>query len=214
MSFAQFVEGPLWYASAAIFVVGIVWHIVSVLRLGGRRDLSAPRAGAAAGAIAANIRHFFPSGTFMKRTTFHVVAGYTFHLALFALLLFGAPHVEFIKQHVLGFGWPAFPHGLFVFCAELAIAGWIMLYLRRLMDPVLRLISDADDHISSLLVFLVMLTGCMALIQGVTALRLIHMLTFEALLVYFPFSRLMHTFMFLFSRGYTGAVYGRRGETL
>jgi len=95
-----------------------------------------------------------------------------------------------------------------------AIAGWIMLYLRRLMDPVLRLISDADDHVSSLLVFVVLLTGCMALIQGVTALRLIHMLAFEALLVYFPFSRLMHTFMFLFSRGYTGAVYGRRGETL
>lgn len=214
MSFAQFIEGPLWYASAAIFVVGVVWHIVSVLRLGGRRELSTPRTGAAGGVISANLRHFFPSGTFLKRTTFHVVAGYLFHLALFALLLFGAPHVEFIKQHVLGFGWTSFPHGVFVLSAELAIAGWIMLYLRRLMDPVLRLISDADDHISSLLVFVVMLTGCMALIQGVTALRLIHMLTFEALLVYFPFSRLMHTFMFLFSRGYTGAAYGRRGETL
>ena len=214
MSFAQFVEGPLWYVSGAIFVIGVVWHIVGVLRLGGRRELSVARKSAAGGVIAANLRHFFPSGAFLKRTKFHVGAGYTFHLALFALLLFGAPHVEFIKEHVLGFGWPAFPHWLFVLCAELAIAGLFVLYLRRLMDPVLRLISDADDHVSAILVLAVMLTGCMALIQGVTALRIIHMLTFEALLVYFPFSRLMHTFMFLFSRGYTGAVYGRRGESL
>ena len=214
MSFAQFVEGPLWYATAAIFVIGVAWHIVSVLRLGSRRELSAPRTGAAGGIISANIRHFFPSGAFVKRTTFHVVAGYVFHLGLFALVLFGAPHVQFIKQHVLGFGWPAFPHWLFVLSAEVAIGGLIALYLRRLMDPVLRLISDADDHVSAILVLAVMLTGCMALIQGVTALRIIHMLTFEALLVYFPFSRLMHTFMFLFSRSYTGAAYGRRGESL
>ena len=214
MSFAQFVEGPLWYVSGAIFVIGVVWHIVGVLRLGGRPELSVAREGAAGGVIAANIRHFFPSSAFLKRTKFHVAAGYAFHLAFFALLLFGAPHVQFIKQHVLGFGWPAFPHWLFVLCAELAIAGLFVLYLRRLMDPVLRLISDADDHVSAILVLAVMLTGCMALIQGVTALRIIHMLTFEALLVYFPFSRLMHTFMFLFSRGYTGAVYGRRGESL
>ena len=40
------------------------------------------------------------------------------------------------------------------------------------------------------------------------------MVTVEAWLLYFPFSRLMHTFTFVFSRSYTGQVYGRRGELL
>jgi nitrate reductase gamma subunit len=37
------------------------------------------------------------------------------------------------------------------------------------------------------------------------------MLSVEACMVYFPFSRLMHAFTFAFSRAYTGASYGRRG---
>jgi nitrate reductase gamma subunit len=32
-------------------------------------------------------------------------------------------------------------------------------------------------------------------------------------LIYFPFSRLMHAFTFSLSRGFTGAIYGRRGIT-
>lgn len=214
MTLAELIEGPLWNAAAGIFVVGVVWHIFSVWRLGGKRDLSVPRTQPASGIVRTNLAHFFPSGTFLKRTWFQVVGGYLFHIGLFALLLFGAPHVEFLRERILGFGWPAFPDWLFVLAAEAAFAGLIMLYLRRLLDPVLRLISSANDHASSILVFVVMLTGCMALAEDSVALRLLHMSTVEALLVYFPFSRLMHTFMFAYSRGYTGFVYGRRGRTL
>jgi nitrate reductase gamma subunit len=31
------------------------------------------------------------------------------------------------------------------------------------------------------------------------------------LMVYFPFSRLMHAFTFAFSRAHSGAMFGRRG---
>ena len=41
----------------------------------------------------------------------------------------------------------------------------------------------------------------------------LHMLTVEAWLIYFPFSRLMHAVTFVLSRSYTGATYGRRGVT-
>jgi nitrate reductase gamma subunit len=79
------------------------------------------------------------------------------------------------------------------------------------MHPVTRLISDIDDHLAAILTFIVMLTGCMALIEEFEGLRVLHRFTVELLMVYFPFSRLMHAFMFIPSRAFTGAWFGRRG---
>jgi nitrate reductase gamma subunit len=213
VTFAQLVEGPLWLIAAAVFVVGGGWRIVGILRLGGERDISVPRGSAVLGALRGNLLHFVPHGGFFRRTWYHFAAGYLFHLGLFALLLFAAPHVAFIEKRLLGVAWAPMPDWAFVVAAEAAFAGLILLYVRRISDPVMRQISDADDHVGSWLVFLAMLTGCLALEAGHESLRLLHMLAVEGLLVYFPFSRLMHAVTFVLSRGYTGAAYGRRGVT-
>jgi nitrate reductase gamma subunit len=213
MTFLDFVQGPLWTVAGWVFVLGVLWRIIGMLRLPGRRDLSAGRGSGFAGGLRAAFRHFLPASGFGGRTAYHVVAGYMFHIGLFVLVLFGAPHVAFIAEK-FGVSWAALPNWAFILVSEIAFAGLIMLYLRRLLDPVMRVISDADDHIGSLLVFLVMLTGCLALAQSFTVLKAVHMLTVDLLLLYFPFSRLMHTFMFAWSRSYTGAMYGRRGAPL
>lgn len=214
MSFVEFVEGPLWYFTAVVFVAGVLWRLIGILRLPRARDLSVPRTSAMWGAVLANLRHLVPRGTFFSRTKFNVIAGYMFHLGLFVLLFFAAPHVKFLEERVLGFGWTPLPNWAFIVAAEFAFAGLLLLWLRRLLDPVLRKLSDADDHWGAGLTFLAMLTGCMALLQQSEALRIIHLLFVEAWLLYFPFSRLMHTFTFVFSRSYTGELYGRRGEVL
>lgn len=56
-----------------------------------------------------------------------------------------------------------------------------------------------------------MLTGCMALLESYTGLRVLHLFTVELLMIYFPFSRLMHAFTFVFSRSYTGSRMARHG---
>lgn len=45
-----------------------------------------------------------------------------------------------------------------------------------------------------------MLTGCLALARSYEPLRMLHFFLAELLLLYFPFSALMHTFTFPFSR--------------
>lgn len=142
---------------------------------------------------------------------FVTLAGYAFHLGLFVLILFAKPHVAFIEERILGFGWDPMPRWAFIITAEFAIAGLLVLWLRRFIDPVVRLISRPDDHAAAGLTFLVMLTGCMALGEQSVFLRITHLLTVEIWLVYFPFSSLMHTFTWPFVRGVTGAVAGRRG---
>ena len=127
------------------------------------------------------------------------------------LLFFAQPHIDFIAERITGLGWTAIPHWAFILSAELAFLGLLLLWIHRLLSPVTRLLSDLDDHLGSLLVFLVMLTGCLALAQSFESLRLIHLLLAELLLIYFPFSKLMHTFTFILSRGYTGATMGRKG---
>ena len=75
----------------------------------------------------------------------------------------------------------------------------------------MRQISDRDDHLGTWLTFIAMLTGCLALQETSPVLRGIHMLCVEVWMVYFPFSRLMHAFTWVLSRGFMGANYGRRG---
>lgn len=210
MSFLEFAEGPMFYAAAAIFVVGVIWRMAGILMMGRKPDLSPPRGSAAAGFVKGNLRHFLPRAGFAQRTWMHVLGGWGFHLGLFVLFFFAAPHIVFIEKFT-GLSWPALPRWGFIIAAEVAFAGLIVLWVRRFSDPVMRLISDWDDHVGSWLTFIAMLTGCLALQEAHDSLRAIHMLAVNIWLIYFPFSRLMHAFTFVLSRGATGASYGRKG---
>jgi len=209
--FLEFIEGPLWYAAVVIFFAGVALRLFEVFVKGTRPDLAAPRAPGWPGAARTVLSRSWTAKGFTKGATFHLVAGYMFHIGLFVLLFFAAPHVVFIEERILGFGWAPAPHWLFILAADLAFAGIMLLWLRRAMHPVMRKISTFDDHAAAILVFVVMLTGCMALLMSHDSLRAIHMLTVCLLLIYFPFSRLMHAFTFVISRGFTGAAMARKG---
>ncbi len=208
--FKHLVDGIFWDIALWVFVIGVLWRILSIFPVGNKKDLSVARTTGLTGAIATNISRFFPRAEMRSRTRLHVVAGYMFHLGLFALLFFAAPHILFVES-LTGLSWPAMPYWAFIVTAQIAFVGLLLLWIHRVMDPVTRLISSADDHIASILTFIVMLTGCMALLEGFEGLRVLHRFTVELLMVYFPFSRLMHAFMFIPSRAFTGAWFGRRG---
>ena len=206
-----FIEGPLWYFALVVFLTGVAWRLFAIARIGSKPDLSVPRRSAAVSGFMTSLRRFVARHEMSPRIRLHVVAGYMFHLGLFALLVFAAPHVLFLQEHLLGFGWTPMPYWAFILASQIAFAGLLILWLHRLLNPVTRLISDADDYVAAGLTFVVMLTGCLALMEDFTGLRVLHRFTVELLMIYFPFSRLMHAFTFIPSRAYTGAWYGRRG---
>ncbi|MBT3305662.1 MAG: nitrate reductase [Alphaproteobacteria bacterium] len=213
MTFLELTEGPLWYAAAGIFSFGVIWRLAVILLFGRKPDRSIPRGSALVGAVKANILHLWPHGGFFTKSGFHLIAGYLFHLGLFVLVFFAAPHVVFIQDNIVGFGWDTLPRWGFILTAEAAFCGLILLWARRLGDPVIRLLTDRDDNTGLWMTFGVMLTGCLALGESSEFLRALHMLSVDIWLIYFPFSRLMHGFTFVFSRGYMGASFGRRGIT-
>jgi len=205
------IDGPLWYFSLAVFGIGVLWQLGSIVFASRKGDLSVARGNATSGAFKNILSRFVPHREIASQIGIQVVAGYLFHLGLFALLFFAAPHVLFLEENLLGFGWSPMPHWAFIMAAQAAFLGLIILWVRRMTNPVSRLISTLDDHIAAILTFVVMLTGCLALLEGFTALRLLHRFTVELWLIYFPFSALMHTFTFIPSRAFTGAWFGRRG---
>ena len=209
--FLEFVEGPLWYFSVVVFVVGVLWRLWDVFRQPSRTDLALARGSGVPGALRTVVTRSWTAKGFSRGATVHLVAGYMFHIGLFVLLIFAAPHVKFIEERILGFGWTPAPHWVFMVASDLAFAGILLLWLRRLMHPVMRKISTFDDHAAAILTFVVMLTGCLALLKSHDSLRAIHMLTVCLLMIYFPFSRLMHAFTFPISRAYTGAAMARKG---
>ena len=208
---AWLIEGPLWYFSLAVFCLGVAWQLARIIFARGKTDLSIARGSASGGAWRNVFSRFVAHPEIAPDIRIQVIAGYMFHLGLFALLFFAAPHVHFIEERLLGFGWTPMPHWAFIVASQFAFLGLIILWLRRMLNSVSRLISTTDDHIAAILTFVVMLTGCLALGKASQELRLLHFFTVELLMIYFPFSSLMHAFTFIPSRAFTGAWFGRRG---
>ena len=98
MTLLHFVEGPFFYFAAAVFLAAGIWRIAGIIRIGKKPDIAPARGSATAGFFKGNLRHFFPRGLFAQRTWMHLLGGYGFHLGLFALLLFAAPHIAFAEK--------------------------------------------------------------------------------------------------------------------
>lgn len=224
MEWLNFARGPALAVALAVFVLGTLWRLAGVLRLPRRPDLSPSREGAPSNAVAAwraIVRHMWPRQAFAPATTFVTINGYAFHIGL-ALVFFGyAPHIAFVRR-LTGLSWPALPDPVMYLTAAVSIVALLLALALRLTDPVRRSISNADDMITWTLTFLPLITG-MAVVGEPSAAILArpnviyggalaaHLLAFELLLVWFPFGKLMHAFLFAFSRAATGMRFGHRG---
>jgi nitrate reductase gamma subunit len=224
MNLLEFARGPGWAIAATIFVLGVGWRLLSLWRLPRFPDRSPAREGAPSKAAAAwggIVGGMWPRKELVRRTRMPTINGYVFHVGL-ALVVFGfAPHIAFVHR-ILGVSWPALPDVVMVVASGVTILSLLMALMFRLTDPVLKQISRPDDWISWTLTFLPMFTG-MAVITDPSATLLardhviyggplaVHLLSLELLLIWFPFGKLMHAFLFALSRGATGIRFSHRG---
>jgi nitrate reductase gamma subunit len=224
MDLLDFARGPALAFALAVFVIGTLWRLAHALTRPRLPDRSTPRDGtppAWRGALHGILRGMWPRREFRPSTRFVTLNGYVFHIGL-ALVFFGyAPHIAFVHR-LTGLSWPALPDAVMYLAAAATLVALIMALFVRLADPVLRLISNADDWITWAVTLLPLLTGMAVATQPSAALLAservlyagplaIHLLSVELLLVWFPFGKLMHAFLFVFSRGATGVRFNHRG---
>jgi len=216
MELLDFARGPALAFGLVVFVVGSLWRLAGVLLLPRMRDLSPARDGAPPAPLAALrtvLRRMWPRKEFAQATLFPTINSYVFHLGL-ALVVFGlAPHILFIRS-LTGLTWPGLPSNLVYGVGVITLASLFAALARRLGHPVLRLLSHSGDYVSWLLTTLPVVTGLLAtshLGARYETLLAIHILSISALLVWFPFGKLMHAVLFVFSRGATGMRFSHRG---
>lgn len=167
---------------------------------------------AADAAIAVGSRSW-PHPPFVRRTLYGETIGYLYHLGLGIVVVLAAPHILFMKS-VFGVSWPSLPTPIITFIAVLTLATLFAVLIRRITSPPLRHLSNFDDYFSWAVVTLVFATGLMAHghvggpYQDVLAW---HILSFDLLLAWFPFGKLMHAFFLTPSRAVAGYLLKRRG---
>lgn len=224
MDLLDVARGPALALAVLVFVLGVVWRLTGVLRRPRQPDLSPAREGAPPrwrGALRGVGGGLWPSRRFGQGAFVRGLNGYVFHIGL-ALVFFGyGPHIDFIRRHT-GLGWPALPDAVMYLAAGVTILSMLLALVLRLTDPVLRLLSNGNDWLSWALTFLPVITG-MGVITEASVHTLarhhaiyrdplaLHLLAFELLLIWFPFGKLMHAFLFPLSRGATGVRFSHRG---
>ena len=214
MTLLEFARGPALQVSLMILLLGIAWRMLGALFLQFRADFSRPRKhNAMQDGMRTMAVRSVPPHVFEKKIWLVHILGYVWHICLFVSVLLFTPHI-LLFESILGFGWPGIPGSFILIAASVALAILLGLMLRRLVHPVHRLISNADDYISILLTMLALLTGILAyshLGLAYETMLALHLLSGEALFIWFPFGKLIHTLMIWPARFEAGKEFGRRG---
>lgn len=223
MDFLDWVRGPLLALSLLVFTAGVAWRgwVLSRLPHGAAPGAPERQPFGTGAALRAAFTRMLPKGGFHPSATLVTVNPYVFHIGM-ALVFFGyAPHIAFVRR-LTGLSWPALPDLVMYLAAGATVVSLLIALLFRLTDPVLKRISTADDWITWVLTFLPFVTG-MAVINDPSSTILardhviyrdplaVHLLSLELLLIWFPFGKLMHAFLFLPARMQLATFFGRRG---
>ena len=214
MTLLDFARGTAMEIALAIFLFGMLWRLIGVLLQPGRREFATPRKRLSwVTGLQGLWAHVWPYKPFVKRVSTQYAIGYILHIGLAVVILFYAAHISFFRSF-LGFGWPNLPNGVITFFALLTIAALVFAMVKRLTDPVLKRISNFDDYATWVLTIAPLLTGLAVKWNFYPVYETglaIHLLSVWALLIYFPFGKLMHAFWFGFSRYTTGVRFQRKG---
>ena len=197
----------------AVFFLGLVFRIVQNIVAGRAHNLAVPRGSQFGPGLRTIWRRSFSMPGLTYRGYFTLIAGYIFHLGFFITLFFLSQHILLFKN-LLGVSWPGLPPALIDITALLSIAALVAILIHRLMDPVLKQISDYQDYLAWLLTIAPLVTGFMALHHignSYNVVLSLHLISIEALLIAIPFTKLSHTLSIFVSRWYNGAIAGYKG---
>lgn len=227
MDLLTFARGPGMQWAATVFVIGILWRLVGILLLRGRKDLSEPRKPGWRGLRLIGLRSW-PRKEFLGGTAFGEIMGYTFHIGFFIALFFYLPHILFFEdiakgligvnfKQVFGFGWPYLPGGVVYFFSAVSVAALIAVLIHRIASPVTRMLSNFDDYFSWFVTIAPIATGMLAYSHfggPYPTLLGLHLVSVELLLVWFPFGKLTHAFTMFLARSVQGVAFERKGASL
>ena len=214
MDLLEFARGPALQVASLIFVAGLIWRLVHLFFIPKKVDISEARfGGERVGGLRTIFSRFLHHREFRARTANGTMLASTMHIGLAIVIFGGAPHIMFIESFT-GLSWQPLPTIVIHVAAALTLAALLVSIGRRLSHPVLKMLSNFDDYFTWLVTTAPVVTGLLAVAHvgaRYETLLAIHILSFNVFLIWFPFGKLMHSFLAVGSRYTTGLTFTRRG---
>ncbi len=206
-------RGPGFNIALIIMTAGIILRVVEIIILGRKKDIAPAKGSPVAQGMKTIFSRSLPRKGLVHYAPITYIGGYIFHIGFFIAFFFFAPHIA-IFTDMLGISWPNASRVIIESAVALSVLALIALMYTRRTDPVRRALSTFDDYLVWVLSLLPMVTGYVAvnkLFGDPTFMIALHILCVEALMIAFPFTKLMHAVTFVMARYYNGSIQGRKG---
>lgn len=206
-------RGDAFDIALIIFIGGIVLRLVEIIILGRKKDMAPPKGNPVAQGLKTIFTRSMPREGLVKFAPITYIGGYIFHIGFFIAFFFFAPHIALFND-AFGVSWPAAGRVIVESATALAILALMALIYSRFTDPVRKALTTFDDYVVLVLSGLPLITGYVAvnkLFGDPTMMMALHVLSVNALLIAFPFTKLMHAVTFVMARYYNGTIQGRKG---
>lgn len=208
--FLQILEDEVQIVALSFLGIVYIIRIIWLFRFKSQKERTYPMGNVRAGIVFSLMNVAMPWAMESTRRKFGFYLQFVvFHLAVAAAIgasfiipywpeLFGIKAAVIVFQFIIGAG---------------VVVG-LMRFLRRIINPRMRLISTADDYFSLVLMILFLAAGFLAVPNDFQSYEwpLIAFFALTAfLLVYVPFSKIGHYFYYPFTRFFLGRMMGHRG---
>lgn len=214
----EFVTGPLaWLAFAVFFIGNIVRLVLYVRGLDWKLDrvtYSVNTAFGVKGAVRSILFWLIPFGTRSWRNNpGFTLAVFVLHIGLLFTPVFLLAHNILLEER-WGFSLWSMPEALADVMTVLVIVSAVLLVMRRIALPEVRIITTAQDYLLLALAVAPFATGLIAryAVDAPEAWLILHVLCGELFLIAIPLTKLSHFVLFFASRAQLGMDYGiKRG---
>jgi nitrate reductase gamma subunit len=213
MTLLDFARGPAMQWALIVFLVGVSFRLVGIFLFDRKKPLSAPRGNARIAGYKTILTRMVPHAVFRKRIGSAYLTSMVWHLGFIFVLFLFQPHILFLEG-LLGVSWPGVANSVVMPIGGITLILLVLAFIKRRSHPVLKQISGVGDYVTLLVTALPLLTGLLAsahLLLPYETMLALHILSICLLLIWIPFSKLMHIILFFPSRKRLGAKLGYKG---
>ncbi len=208
----EFLSGPVLWVTFFIFVFGLGLRLAFLFGLSRERDRVLYNHVDLSWGFRSVFHWLLPWGSVaMRQQPLFTLAVFIFHLTLIGVPLFLQGH-NMLLEEAFGFSLWSLPEIWADGLSWLFLAAGIFLWVRRLVRPEVRILTEVWDYVLLLLTMLPFITGIMAYRQwgSFELMMIFHVISGEVLLILIPFTKLGHMVLFFFTRAFIGFEMGAR----
>ena len=205
----EFVSGPLVWIAFIVFVSGMVYQFVTMLRSAKKDKVIYPYM-----SLKYSLRSLFhwiiPFASRNMRARYEVtIVTFLFHICLILVPIFLLAHIVMFS-FAWGLKWGALSSVAGTDMTIIVIFACLFFLIRRLMLPEIKFVTDPSDYLLLAIAAAPFITGLAANQQwfDYQATVIVHIITGAVMLMVIPFTRLSHMLFFPFTRAYMGSEFG------